>query len=362
MLKASTRCRVEACLLTLAKCGAKGILWVRSKKVNWHWAPTMMIETMQLIEGMMTIWRTKSVKEGTAHYGFRSAISSHCMMFWWCARLDQIGTTRSCMSLLPHCVLHMEKDDKENDKSESMPEWPNMSYDHRQIYWLNNGMFEPGHLPDLTAPGSSGEVVLPMIMSDLQIRHAVRGCLLGFGGTRQGPEGPGPSARRNGGRVWEHGGRLQGVHQLLGEFAWVFKGGQQLQGARGNLRWLEEGVPEDRRTQAQGNGRARENCSHRERCRRATKQHTRSEAAVDHSLGCLGWFVKERAAATHALTCGVPDRESNEIKNLKEATELIDEWEKQVSQETTGESPRLWAWWSSAYRASPVKCRELVVL
>ena len=68
--------------------------------------------------------------------------------------------------------------------------------------------------------------------------------------------------------------------------------------------------------------------SHRERCRRITNEHTRSEAAVNHSLGFLGWWVKETAAATHSLTCGVPDRESNEIRYLKEATELIEEWQK----------------------------------
>ena len=47
--------------------------------------------------------------------------------------------------------------------------------------------------------------------------------------------------------------------------------------------------------------------SHRERCRRATKEHTKSEAAINHN-------VKETANATHSLTCGVPDRESNETK------------------------------------------------
>ena len=67
--------------------------------------------------------------------------------------------------------------------------------------------------------------------------------------------------------------------------------------------------------------------SHRERCRRITNEHTRSEAAVNHSLGFLGWCVKETAAATHSLTCGVPDRESNEIRYLKQATELIEEWQ-----------------------------------
>ena len=34
--------------------------------------------------------------------------------------------------------------------------------------------------------------------------------------------------------------------------------------------------------------------------------------------------------ATHSLTCGVPDRESNEIHYLKQATELIEEWQNQL--------------------------------
>ena len=65
--------------------------------------------------------------------------------------------------------------------------------------------------------------------------------------------------------------------------------------------------------------------SHRERCRRITNEHTTSEAAVNHSLGFLGWCVKETAAATHSLTCDVPDRESNEGRYLTQATELIEE-------------------------------------
>ena len=60
-----------------------------------------------------------------------------------------------------------------------------------------------------------------------------------------------------------------------------------------------------------------------------TNEHTRLEGAVNHSLGFLGWCVKETAAATHLLTCGVPDRESNETRCLKEATELIEERQKQ---------------------------------
>ena len=66
--------------------------------------------------------------------------------------------------------------------------------------------------------------------------------------------------------------------------------------------------------------------SHQERCRRITNEHTRSEAAVNHSLGFLGWCVKE-TAAPHSLTHGVPDRGSNEVRFLKRATELIEEWQ-----------------------------------
>ena len=45
-------------------------------------------------------------------------------------------------------------------------------------------------------------------------------------------------------------------------------------------------------------------------------------------MGFLGWCVKETDAAIHSLTCGVPDRQSNEIRYLKQATELMEEWQK----------------------------------
>ena len=48
---------------------------------------------------------------------------------------------------------------------------------------------------------------------------------------------------------------------------------------------------------------------------------------MNPSLGFRGWYVKETAAANHSLTCGVPDRESNEVKYLREAAELIEEWQ-----------------------------------
>ena len=47
--------------------------------------------------------------------------------------------------------------------------------------------------------------------------------------------------------------------------------------------------------------------SHKEGCRRATKEHTKFKAATNHSLGRSGWFHKETANATQSLTDGVPD-------------------------------------------------------
>ena len=96
-----------------------------------------------------------------------------------------------------------------------------------------------------------------------------------------------------------HGSRLQGLHQRRVETCNDLKKACQ---RTAELKCKATDAHEKTR-------------SHRERCRRATKEHTRSEAAVKH---------------THALTCEVPDRESNEIKYLREAAELIDEWQKQV--------------------------------
>ena len=67
--------------------------------------------------------------------------------------------------------------------------------------------------------------------------------------------------------------------------------------------------------------------SHRERTKRMTNEHARAEALVNNSLGKLGHCVRDPAAATLSLTCGVP---GNEIKYLREATDLIETWKQQL--------------------------------
>ena len=58
----------------------------------------------------------------------------------------------------------------------------------------------------------------------------------------------------------------------------------------------------------------------KKRTRRILNEHARAEGHVNDGIGSLG-------KALHSLTCGVPDLESNEVKYLREATELIEEWQ-----------------------------------
>ena len=58
-----------------------------------------------------------------------------------------------------------------------------------------------------------------------------------------------------------------------------------------------------------------------------TNEHARAAGNVNDGIGSLGKAPQAAARATHSLTCGVPDRESNEVKYLREATNLIEEWQ-----------------------------------
>ena len=60
-----------------------------------------------------------------------------------------------------------------------------------------------------------------------------------------------------------------------------------------------------------------------------------AEEALNNSLGCLGALVWDTAGATHALTCRVPDRESNEAKYLREALEMINDWVSRCSRRSS---------------------------
>ena len=76
-------------------------------------------------------------------------------------------------------------------------------------------------------------------------------------------------------------------------------------------------------------------CSHRDWCRRATKELTKAEEALNDNLGCFGDLVKDTASSTYALSCGVPDRDNNETKYLGEAREMIDAWQARCSRRSS---------------------------
>ena len=70
--------------------------------------------------------------------------------------------------------------------------------------------------------------------------------------------------------------------------------------------------------------------SHKEKTRRISNEHASADGLVNDSLGTLGQAVRAAVQATRSLTCGVPDRESIEIKYLWEATELIEKWQHEL--------------------------------
>ena len=78
--------------------------------------------------------------------------------------------------------------------------------------------------------------------------------------------------------------------------------------------------------------------AHRERYRRATQGLKSAEDTLNDKLTYLGEMVKDTTSATHALTCGVPDRDSNETKYLREALSILDGIQAQSPQYSTSTS------------------------
>ena len=67
--------------------------------------------------------------------------------------------------------------------------------------------------------------------------------------------------------------------------------------------------------------------THRDRCRLATEELETAEEDLNDSLGRMGQLIKATAGA-HALSCGVPDRDSNAVRHLQEALDMIEEFQR----------------------------------
>ena len=79
-------------------------------------------------------------------------------------------------------------------------------------------------------------------------------------------------------------------------------------------------VKKDRRSQTKRHGSAREDALPP---RALHKNHQRAHEIRSTCLGFLGRCVEGTSPDTHTLTCGVPDRESNEIRYLKKPQNLL---------------------------------------
>ena len=79
-------------------------------------------------------------------------------------------------------------------------------------------------------------------------------------------------------------------------------------------RGLEEGVRKTIELKRKADDAHDRTRSHKDRCWRATTDLVSAEEELNNSFGRLGQLVKETAGATHALSCGVADRDSDEAK------------------------------------------------
>ena len=74
---------------------------------------------------------------------------------------------------------------------------------------------------------------------------------------------------------------------------------------------------------------------HRDRCRRARKELGTAEEDLNDSIKSTGQLIKDTVGregrATHVLSCGLPDRDSNEVRHLQEALHMIEDFQRRGS-------------------------------
>ena len=51
----------------------------------------------------------------------------------------------------------------------------------------------------------------------------------------------------------------------------------------------------------------------------------------------MGQLIKDTAGATHALSCGVADRDSHEIHSLQDAADMIEDFQRRCARQEVAE-------------------------
>ena len=74
-------------------------------------------------------------------------------------------------------------------------------------------------------------------------------------------------------------------------------------------------------------------------CPSSTRRlHRRSGSRdLNDSLGRMEQLMKDTAGATDALSCGAPDRDSNDVRYLQEALDMIEDFQRWDSRRDVAE-------------------------
>ena len=124
-----------------------------------------------------------------------------------------------------------------------------------------------------------------------------------------------------------YGHRLQGVYKLLGpaQCSVIHEA------TCAEVKKASQRTAELERNASEENEKTR---SHRERSRRLTDEHTRSEAAVSHSLGFLGWRVKETSRVAYPVVkvtrCVISPGMADAFQGVQPETDQTSEHEEAV--------------------------------
>ena len=102
----------------------------------------------------------------------------------------------------------------------------------------------------------------------------------------------------------------------------------EFQEANRNLEDAGKGSTETKRKADDAHDRIK---THRDRCRRATKELGTFEEDLNDSLGRMEQLKEDTAAATHTLSCSIPDRDYNEVRYLQETLDMIEDFQRRGS-------------------------------
>ena len=68
--------------------------------------------------------------------------------------------------------------------------------------------------------------------------------------------------------------------------------------------------------------------AHRDRCRRVWTECGTAEEELNECLGRMDQLIRDTAVAPHALSCGTADGDTNEVKYLQEALNMIEDFQR----------------------------------